>query len=720
MIKNLYLKIGVTLLLIGLAVAYIIPFNEKINLGLDLKGGMHLVLKAQIKDMPADSKKNVAELALEIIRNRIDGFGVKEPIINIQGTDSLLVQLPGVVDRKRALDLIGQTGLLEFKFVEDDPVKLQAMDKEKLPDEYERLPLKDTEMIVNKKAEITGADLASASIMFDNMGMPAVQLKMNPAGSKKFAELTRNNVGRRLAIILDNKIKSAPAIREPILNGDAQITGDFTVDESKDLALVLRAGTLPVSLTVEEERTIGPLLGEDSIKKGVTASIIGFSLIAFFMIAYYWFAGLVAVGCLLLNGLFILGGLGLFKATLTLPGIAGIILTVGMAVDANILIYERIREELALNKPIALAIKAGYSRAFSAIFDSNLTTIIAAVFLFLFGTGPIKGFAVTLTLGLISSVFTAVFVSRLFYEILLSLKKIKTLKMMSLFSKTSFNFVKLSGPCILVSTIIILIGGGMFLSKGRDAYGVDFRGGEIQEYKLAEPVSVEKIRAVLESQNIKDVSINNFKNDPTLLMLKSEEGLGIHAQEVLKNNFKDIQIMNVEKVGPSVGKQLKKQAALAIAFALLGILFYVGARFKHFDFGVAGIIALFHDILVAIAFLMFFGYKIDLLIITALLTIAGYSINDTIVIYDRIREIAPRLRKVSLPDIINAALNQTLSRTIFTSFATLLAVIALFLFGGDILRGFSFALLVGFISGVYSTVYIASPLVIWLRKFGNV
>lgn len=722
MVKNLYLKICAVLFIIGMAVAYILPFDKKINLGLDLRGGMHVVLKAHLQQegVADELKSSLAEVALEIIRNRIDGFGVKEPVIQIQGKDSLLVQLPGVVDRGRALDLIGQTGLLEFKLVTDNTEELQKLDTNALPPEYEILPMKDTSLVVYKKAEITGADVATASIMFDNMGLPAVSLKMKPEGAKKFAEVTRNNVGKRLAIVLDGKVKSAPAIREPIISGDAQITGDFTVDEAKDLSLVLRAGALPVSLTVEEERTVGPLLGEDSIKSGIKASLIGGGLVALFMIAYYWFAGLVAVFCLGLNLLFILAGLSLFKATLTLPGIAGMILTVGMAVDANILIYERIREELALKKPLSLAIKAGYSRAFSAIFDSNLTTLIAAFFLFMFGTGPIKGFAVTLTLGLVSSVFTAVFVSRLIYETLLAFKAIKGFHMLSLFSKPNYNFIGISKLCVTVSLILVVAGVGIYLNKGKEAYGVDFRGGEIQEYKFSEPVDIQRVRSLIDAAKIKDLTIQNFKNDPTVIILKSAEGISAEVQKVLKENFTGVELVNVEKVGPAVGKQLKMQAFQAIFFALLGILVYVGLRFKQFEFGLAGVIALFHDILIALGFSVFFGYTIDLLTVSAFLTIAGYSINDTIVIYDRIREIAPRLRKASLPEIINTALNQTLSRTIFTSFATILSVVALFFFGGDVLRGFSFALIVGFISGVYSTVYIASPLVIMLRKSPNV
>ncbi|MDD5195970.1 MAG: protein translocase subunit SecF, partial [Candidatus Omnitrophica bacterium] len=472
---------------------------------------------------------------------------------------------------------------------------------------------------------------------------------------------------------------------------------------------------LPIPLIVEEERSVGPMLGSDSIRRGINSTLLGAAFVAIFMLIYYFLGGVVAVICILLDVLFVLAGLHLLHGTLTLPGIAGIILTLGMAVDANVLIYERVREELALNKPLSVAIKNGFERSKSAIYDSNLTTIIAAVFLFIYGTGPIRGFATTLMLGNIVSIFTAVWVGKTAFAVFLN-AGLKRMPMLRLFKSTNIDFVKIRNICLVLSLIIITAGAFNFYSRRSIIFGTDFTGGQILEYKITPAANIEKVRQVLKEVSTEQLAIQDFSDIAGGIIIKSKNDVADKTEETLKKNFAQVERLRVTTIGPSVGKTLKQKALLAIILSLLGILIYVGFKFKHFDFGFAGVVAIFHDILVSLAFISFFGYEIDLLTITALLTIAGYSINDTIVIYDRIREIAPKMHKTSLKDIINKATNETFSRTIITSFTVILTVVAIHLLGGEALKGFSFTLLVGFISGVYSTIYIAAPLVLFFRK----
>jgi SecD/SecF fusion protein len=728
--RRVIYKIILVLGVVGLCAYFAFPLDKRINLGLDLKGGMHLLLKVDTSHLAEKAREDAADRAVEVIRNRIDAFGVREPSIQKQGSDEIVVQLPGVTDRDRAIDLIGKTALLEFKLVSSDPEKLKQAISGSIPDGYELKYTQDNNepLLLEKEAVLTGDALTNASVQFSQsqFNAPVVALQFNAEGAKKFAEITAANVGRRLAIVLDGKVQSAPNIREAIPSGEAVISGRFSVDEAQDLALVLRVGALPAPMHIEEERTVGPLLGQDSINKGVKASLIGSAVVFAFMAAYYLFAGIVADIALLLNLLIILGCLGMLphlfpgvSATLTLPGIAGMALSLGMAVDANVLINERIREELSLGRSLRSAISNGYSKAFSAIFDSNITTLIAAFLLFQFGTGPIRGFAVTLTIGLIASLFTAIVVTRTIFETLLSLGWLKSLPMLKIIGQTKFDFIGKRRIFYAISFIVIIMGLVFFFKKGSSAYGIDFAGGQLQEYSFKNPPPVDKVRQLLKEAGFTDASIQQFKDNPRVILIRTGE----NKNEVLTGKLKaafpqeDVQMLRIEQVGPVAGRHLKTKAFYALIWSLAGILIYVAFRFKHFNFAVAGVIALLHDVLVALGFLAITGRQVDLLSVTAFLTIAGYSINDTIVIYDRVRENMRLVRKTSLYELINLSVNQTLGRTILTSVVTLFVVIAIFLYGGEVLGNFAFTLLVGFISGVYSTVYIASPLVLaWTRK----
>ena len=421
-----------TVVLAGISIWSFYPPEKKIKRGLDLKGGMNLILGVETDKIPPEARKDAVERALEVIRNRVDQFGVAEPLIQRQGEKQIIVQLPGVVDTDRAIKVIGQTALLEFKLVEKDPDLLQQALSGKTPPGYELKYLEEngekTPLLLRKTPVLTGAYLVNAFVEYGRLGQPQIALKFNRKGARIFSRVTGENVGKLLAIVLDGKVQSAPRIKEKIPNGEAVISGRFTVKEASDLALVLRAGALPAPIKILSMLTVGPSLGEDSIRRGFNAALVGGILVVVFMFAYYSFSGLIADFALILNLILLMGALAALRATLTLPGIAGIVLTIGMSVDANVLIFERIREELAKRKTIRVAIDAGYKRAFLTIADANITTLIAALMLFYFGTGPVKGFAVTLSLGIIASMFTAIVVTKLIFDYLVYVKKIKKIK----------------------------------------------------------------------------------------------------------------------------------------------------------------------------------------------------------------------------------------------------------------------------------------------------
>lgn len=717
------------------ALYFTFPVKDHINLGLDLKGGMHLILRVDTSELKDEQqKKDALPRAIEILRNRIDSLGVGEPIIAQQGTDQILVQLPGVTDRDAAIQMIGTTAKLEFHLVNDNPAYLkQALDGN-VPEGFQLAYIKkegNTPLLLNKEIALSGEHVKDARVDFSSQGMgrPQISISFDAIGTKQFADITKANVNNRLAIVLDDEVLSAPNIQEPILSGSGQITGQFTMDEASILALSLRSGSLPAKLIKEEERTIGPLLGKDSISSGINATIIGGGLVFAFMLIYYLTAGIVSNIALLINLLMIFGIMGFLnytlpesQLTLTLPGIAGIILTLGMAVDANVLINERIREELNNGRPLQAAINNGFSKALKAIVDSNMTTLIAAFMLFQFGSGPIKGFAVTLSIGLISSLFTALFVTKTIFHVLLSMKLIKNLKMLKFLSDTKIDFVSKRFICFALSSILVVVSLFTFFTRQNDAYGIDFAGGRIQEYHFEKAVNADKLRAALKDGGIKDAIIQQFEQYPGNIIIRTTDQTEESLQQIistLKNNFADnpFEILRVEQVGPVVGKSLRTAALMAIIFALGGILVFVGFRFKHFDFATAGIIALLHDVIVTLGILLLMGRQIDLLVVTALLTIAGYSINDTIIIYDRIRENLPRVKRDGLASIINLSINQTLSRTLLTTITTLMVVVALYFMGGEVLNTFALTLIIGFIAGTYSTIFIASPIVLaWDKK----
>ncbi|HHN46435.1 MAG TPA: protein translocase subunit SecD [Planctomycetes bacterium] len=582
---------------------------------------------------------------------------------------------------------------------------------------------------------------------YATMGEEGMQVNMDftAEGSQLFGRVTGEHVDERLAIVLDGVVQSAPVIRSRI-TGSGRITGNFTDEEARALSVVLKSGRLPMRVKFESLYVVGPSLGRDSIEKGFRSVLVGGAIIVLFMLLYYRAAGFVADIALALNIALIIGVMSLTNATLTLPGIAGILLTIGMAVDANILIFERIREEKARGRALEKAAEAGFNRAFITIVDANVTTLIAAVVLYEFGTGPIRGFAVTLTMGIIANLFTSLYVSRFIIEFLVGKGVIKSLSMMQLVSETKIPFMALRIPAFIFSALLLAAGIYGFFAYD-DKYGIDFKGGTLIQVKCADgaAVTADEIRSAANKALAETIRMHEMPAPGPVSVQSFEEGTfgGAAAERSARqftvtlaldgepiNDFKDILAEQLgdrladepyprtTSIGPNVAKELGKSAFLSIAASLLLIFFYIVLRFDFSAaFGLGAIIALFHDVTIAVGAMILmdrFGLmeiKIDLPIIAALLTIVGYSLNDTIVIYDRIRENRVNAPNVPIKEIIDTSINQTLSRTLLTSLTTLIAVLVLFLLGGGVIHGFAFVFMVGVIVGTYSTIFIAAPVV---------
>ena len=585
--------------------------------------------------------------------------------------------------------------------------------------------------LVRKKPEMTGHMIQDAFVsigqVVEYMGQPIVNFSTTDEGVRLFSRITGSHIGERMAIVLDESVYSAPVIQTKISEGRGIITGSGTQEEAKDLAIVLRAGALPAEVEIIEDRTVGPSLGRDSIEQGKTAAIYSMVLVVIFMVLYYRAAGLIADCALLLNMLFIMAVLAGFHATLTLPGIAGIILTIGMAVDANVLIFERIREELRSGKTVRAAIDSGYGHALSAIIDANVTTFLVGIVLYQFGTGPIRGFALTLCIGIISSLFTAFFVSRTIFELITRKSEQSSLSIgpVALFSNLNIRFLSLRNIGFGTSAAVLLIGIVSILGINGIRQGIDFAGGTLLELHFDPAVKVEDIRSQLGRVPVGDAEIDlskseikQFGSENDILIRVSESGAGTEVADgimgVLKSGFansiEEIEwIRRQEKVGPKIGSELSNAAVRAVLVALALILIYMAWRFHRFLYGIAAVVALFHDVLITLGLLSLFDIEITLAVVAALLAIVGYSLNDTIVVFDRIRENLHTARRQGFDGTVNQSINECLSRTLITSATTLMAVLVLMIFGGEVNRDFTITLMIGVVVGTYSSVFVASP-----------
>lgn len=696
------------------------PPSQKISLGLDLQGGMQLVLQVETANISEDAREDATDRVVEIIRNRIDEFGVREPVISKQGSMNVVIQLPGVTDRERAKEIVGKTAHLEFKLVSNDSDLAAKAEQGSIPEGYEYKEVQDafgaSKLLLAAEPLLTGEHLTKAWVGFGQMGEANVQIQFDHEGAKLFDQITFQNIGRQLAIVLDGKVHSAPVIRDRIPNGQGVISGNFTAEEASDLSLILRAGALPAPVTIIEERTVGSSLGQDSVQKGVYAGLIGTILVFVFMPLYYMLPGLVAVVGLFLYGLILIGLLAAFGASLTLPGIAGFVLSIGMAVDANVLIFERMREEKEAGKTSRGAISSGYHKAFSAILDSNLTTILTSVILFMFGTGPIKGFAVTLTIGIVASMFSAIFITRVIFDFLSNRNPNLNLKMFKLIGETHVNFLKGRIFAYGFSAIVLAIGVFTIFHRGDQNLGVEFTGGTLAQIQFQQSVEIGDLREGLEKAGVRGAVIQYYgeRSENQFIIKASEPDTHIMEAVAAKLAPGKYQVLRVDRIGATVSEDLTKKALLAVALSSLGILIYVGWRFE-WKFAFAAVVALIHDTVFTFGIYSLSGREINLPTIAAILTIMGFSVNDTIVTFDRVRDNLKLMRRAKFTDIVNLSINQTLSRTILTSLTVILTTLALFLFGGAAINDFAFTMLIGFLVGIYSTIFVANSVIVDLK-----
>lgn len=587
------------------------------------------------------------------------------------------------------------------------------------------------------KAPLEGDVVVDARQEFDQNSQPEVSMRMNQLGTNEWKKLTRANIGRRVAIVLDGNVYSAPTVQNEIPSGNSSISGSFSIEEAKDLANILKAGKLPAPVRIVEEAIVGPSLGQKSINQGLQSMLVGLGLVVVFMILYYKLGGAIANIALLANIFFIVGILAQFGAVLTLPGIAGIVLTIGMSVDANVLIYERIREELRREQAVQLpmAIKLGYEKAYSSIIDANVTTFLIGAILYNFGSGGVKGFAVTLMIGIACSLFSAIFITRLIIEAISrgGKRNVSFSSFIPTMGKGNIQFIKLRKKAYMGSAAFIIFGIIAMVINGGLNLGVDFKGGRSYVVKFEKTVSATDARQALNQEfkgglEVKTFGASNQIKVTTSYKIddESQEADKEVKQMVLNglmkfNDGKKPSIESSSKVGSTIADDIRSTSQTAVLFSLVVIFIYIVARFRRWQYGAGAIAALFHDVLFvlaafSIAHLFGFTLEIDQVFIAAILTVIGYSINDTVVVFDRIREEDEENTKghrgQGFGEVLNNAINNTLSRTIMTSTTTLVVVLTLFLAGGEVLRGFSFALLIGVLIGTYSSVFIASPVVL--------
>jgi SecD/SecF fusion protein len=711
----------------------------KIKLGLDLQGGTQFLVSLDTNRLThTDTNQNVLvkdeertrliSQAAEVLRRRVDRLGVAEPVIQPSGANHILIQLPGLgqAEQDNAIKNIKQAAYLEFRMVH--PKSDELLKENIIEPGYEVLKLKVKgsdgseryePLLVEKRLAngLTGKFIKRAFPSREQLSnAPEIEFEFDSEGAKKFGEITQAHIGDRLAIVLDGELETAPVIQSAILGGRGVITGNFDIAEAMSIANVLE-NPLETPVKIDEVRQVDPTLGKDSIKSGVNAALIGTIAVALFMIFYYHRCGLFATIAMLINLVILLGVMCSIGTTLTLPGIAGIVLTVGMAVDANVLIYERLREEMATGKSLRGAVAAAYDKAFSTIFDSHTTTLISAVILIYMGTGPVKGFGVTLTIGVALSLFTALVVTRLIFDFLFERGWLNRIGMLHIIKNPHWDFMKWALPAFITSWAIIFIGMGWGFHRGHNVMGIDFAGGDSVTFGFKQKVDVEQIRKAVEP--IAGESQIQYQKgaDHDMLQIVTPDGKSAAVEQQLPKSFPDagFNVLARDHVGGTVGLEIQKSAVIASFLSLFGILIYVAFRYE-FSFSVGAVVAVVHDVLMTIGIFFISGRQLSAPMVAAVLTIIGFSINDTIVIFDRIREDLKLGVRGTFKEVMNKALNQTLSRTIITSGTVFIATLSLYIFGGGVINDFAFTFLVGIVTGTYSSIYIASALVLWWHK----
>lgn len=789
--------------------------GQPVSLGLDLQGGMHLGLELDESERKSADPARDIELALTILRKRIDEFGVTERLIQRVGDHRIVVELPGVSDPERAREIVRRNAFLEFRLTDqsdaferalpsidgalgpvqsaapagnrpiDQLLRTDSATRDQpvagafsgllvarptpgsVPGEYlvteanwrrvdsllkhpeaRRLWPRGIDLkwgaqpiwtgtdslrqlyVLSDRAVVTGANLVDAQAQLDPMtNGPEVIFRLDYGGGRRFGDATEKNVGNHLAILLDGQVQGAPPVIEGRIDrsGRIQMAGR-SLTQAQDLALTLRAGALPIPLKIVEERQIGPSLGADSIQGGIVAGLVGTLLVVLIMTGYYAWSGVLAVGALTFYTLFTFGGLAFVGATLTLPGLAGFILSIGFAVDANVLIFERIREELAAGRRVRTAVDEGFRHAMPAIIDSNITTVLTALFLFQFGTGPVKGFAVTLVVGILASMLTAVFITRTGYLLWLRWKPdLTTLSLgrVRLFRSAAFDFLRRRHLAYAITLLFVLGGLGSMLARGIN-YSVEFTGGTLVQVRTDSVLPIGAVREALRAQGMTGAEIQRFGSDHEFLirtgarLAEGGEESEAAAREVRAaldhlSGPASYTLTRTESVGPKVGGELRQKAFFAMGLSFIAVLAYLAWRFE-WRFGVAAVIATAHDIVATLAFIALLRLEVGLVVVAALLTVVGYSLNDTIVIFDRVREQMRGKSTGGYVPMLDRAINETLPRTILTGGTALATLLALAIFGGEVIRPFALVMFFGIFTGTFSSMFIASPVLFWIER----
>lgn len=821
--------------------------EKSVNFGLDLAGGTSITLEIDASELPGENIKELQEQSLEIVRNRVDQYGLSEPQISPQGDDRIVVELAGV-DDSTAKELVGSTAKLEFKIVSEsekftqvvslidsylgrqanpaaadtvasadssakvptdslkdssaavvasttDSLKVDSNVAEAVAQEQavavavdtalptslsafflsfgnggfvaeesveklkrllaleavQKLIPRDVEFafgsglekvspessvkakrlyLLKRRAEMDGEDIADARPyrVGDgvNVGEVAVSLKFSGVGPKQFSAVTAANVGKQMAIVLDNQVISAPVIRDRIPNGEAQITGLDDMAEANRLSVVLRAGALKAPMNIIESRNIGATLGEDNIKSGFGAGFWGLVACIVFMVAYYRIGGLIACFGIVLNAVVTAAVLSVFNATLTLPGIVGFILVLGMALDANVIIYERIREEMKAGSLARAAVAKGYERAFSAIFDSNLTTFLTALILYKIGTGSVKGFGLTLMIGIATSLFCSLTVTRAIFDWRLAkndANKLSIGKGFRVIDEANLPIIKKSKVFAIFSGILLVASLGIMVVRGFD-FSIDFLGGQVYTVQYSEAGAHEEdLSKVAASAGLTNAKVRSYgdqaKNMYQISLKKTDDAtVKDRLQKALDDAGQKAQIIASDEVGPTIGKELRFNAILSIILSWIAICLYIWFRFGKLGlgFGVGALVGLIHDTIISIGFISLMGLSVDGALIASVLTLIGYTINDKIVVFDRIRENSQIYGRSNFPKLVNSSINQCFSRTVITSMTTLFVCLILAVMGGSSIRDFGLVMVVGIIVGTYSSVTISSPFVVWWAK----
>lgn len=746
---NVKRRIG-TLLAIGVTAASIY-FYEKLDIekGIELKGGIAVNLRIQPNgDIPITSETQ--DTVIGVLERRLNAGGAKELILAPQGSDRIFLQMPaiGEEDAQGIIESATKAAVLEFSIIptpQDDRIPGNAFvlgqavhDGTQIVPGYKALRVKksgeDTKkdaegkeevdgepafVLMKIKPDMSGDSVTEAYASFDQQGW-GISITFNNEGAQQFGELSAANPNRQMAIILDGEVISYPEFKNgPIWGGNCRISGDFSQVEAMSLSAAM-ANPLKNPLTEESVSFISPTMGEQTVKQGINAGVAGLSLTLLFILIYYRVAGMLAILGMLINIAIIFGSMALFKFTLTLPGIAGIILTIGIAIDANVLIYERLREEMSGGKSLPNAIKVAYGKALSAIIDANITTLITAIILYMVATGTVKGFAITLILGILASLFSALLVTRVCFSWLVNDKDggglVKKLSFANIAPKRQFDFLSKRRVALMVSSVAVIL--SLLIIPMKDPRGVDLKGGDLLTIHASGDTTTEQIDKALQQAKFSGFYVQKQRamgDDGEFLTIRSEHGSGEAIMGVLKKELKmDVSQVEVESVGSLVGSEMLKTSLWALGLGMVAILLYVTIRFE-FAFALGALVALVHDLIIALGLVTVCGLEISLITVGAFLTISGYSINDSIVVFDRVRE-GLKTKRGEVKDIMNFSLNATLSRTLLTSLTTMLTLLTLYFFGGPSLNNFAFTLIIGVLVGTYSSIFVASPIVLWWAR----